>query len=173
MQNELLEVIKKNLPEQTASEMKEFVRQAEENKKALLRMQEQLDLRQKENKALEDTNTRLSNENFELRKKLVDIETKERHLNSREILLDKRELRQEIQELKALAANRRADDLKELASIVFRNKTLVTMETRDIPIKTKMYSSYYDNQTGRTTYDVCGEDITTGIETKKTRVSEE
>lgn len=123
--SELLEIVRKNLPEATAGELKNFITQAEQDKKDLIRtLQEKADLTKRNSELIIQT----ANQNKKIQtqeetdKKLVDIEKRERNLKVTCL------------EMKLEESNKRADIVKELTKTVFSNQDVVISKSGFVPI---------------------------------------
>ncbi len=149
MQKEILEIIKQKLPEQTASEMRIFIEEAERTKKTLDKTQKEFEHKKVAFEDLVKERDDLQIKFNELRDRIKELENRETDVTLRETEVTKREVLQDIEKTKATEAEKRADDLKELTAIVFRNKVMVTQQF-DVPMAVKHFGDHYNNNTGQT-----------------------
>ena len=115
LNEKILKAIDEELPAQLGSVLKERLSQVESLEREL----------QQEKRSW---NTQLQ-ENLELQEKVSkheDLDEREKALDKREADVIERERKMELNEFKVEAADQRASDVKELASIVFRNPRLTT-----------------------------------------------
>lgn len=145
LENEVLELVKKHLPEQVSGIFKEFVVESQRVKDERDSYSQQLVRSKEEIESLKRRlNESLSKIDF-LEKEAQQVRIRELEVQKSEKAVLHRELRQDIAELKAQEAERRADTIKDLVSIVFRNPRFVTNESRTYPVEKKQYSTYYEN----------------------------
>ena len=119
---EMEEVIKKNLPEATASTLKKYIEEAEENKRKLTA-----------NTAAADYNTKaILALNVEIAE-LKDRVKTETELVSREKVVSDKENKLEVTlaNLKVAEAEKRADAVYNLAGIVFKNPSFTRAISRN------------------------------------------
>ncbi len=128
MQKELQDLVTKNLPEQTAGAMKTYLAKMDGVEKA----QVYLEAKVKELKAELETSK-------DIQYKQGTLLQQHDAITKRESEVAKKELRQEINDLKVVHANEKAELAKELVSLVFRNQTLVKSSWTggSIPVVTK------------------------------------
>lgn len=115
MEQELLRVIKANLPESTAGALRDYIQRAELNEKLLVTTQESLNLKTAELKRMEEEVKVLRSRE----KKLEELEEKERHLLKRESSLELEKEKEKVNHLKGSL-----QELYRLTEIVFRNPKL-------------------------------------------------
>ncbi len=142
--NEITAIIKQNLPAAVADELGSFISQAQEDsiklkecEFLLVELGEQIIQLEKQVEDLQSRETQLS----EIIKREKDVSERE---NKLEVTLSKNEAEQ---------AKLRAGDIKELASIVFRNRSLIHREEIVTPVKDqygKAISHYGSKTTTRT-----------------------
>ena len=146
---ELEEVIKKNLPEATASTLKKYLEEAEENKKKLTA-----------NTVLVDNSTKVIGAlNVEITELRGRVKT-EGELVARERAVSDKENKLEVTlaNLKTIEAEKRADAVYNLAGIVFKNPSFTRTISRNGG-KSKTIPGGYENDSHNET-----ETVTEGIQ---------
>ncbi len=115
LSNDIQEAIRKSLPEQTASELKKYLEQAEADKKTIMVLQ----------KKNEDTENRLKEANDE-RHKLLGYRNKESNLEQREFEVSKREVElihsQELNKIQALCEREKTIMALDVVRTVFKSQ---------------------------------------------------
>ena len=169
MEQKLLEVIKANLPEATAGEMKEFIEQAEQTKK-------NLEISEKE---LEKLHLKIDLNEKDLRSKDDFISEKEKEISGLKDQINKCEdckdrylqlgYKEQIMDIQNQHSIARVNDAKEYLGIAFKSpvfkKEVAT--TKGIVLKAADYMDYNTNQSlsgGEAIQDRT--DIETSIETE-------
>lgn len=112
LEKEILELVKKNLPEATASVLKEYIETAEKLKISFQNLIEQKEELRKEFSELQAL--KLSQD--QLDKKLIALSEKEKELTQREIKAEIEKLKHEL-----VCAKERGLDIKELVGILVKN----------------------------------------------------
>jgi predicted nuclease with TOPRIM domain len=170
MEHKLLEVVRANLPEQTAGEMRKYIEEAEQVKKDLERSESEYKHSQEVIRKFKEEIAKKNDLIDDLTKIKNEYSRRKKEIKEKEIEVEKREIRQEILKIKAEEAQKRSYDVKELASIVFRNKTLVTKSV-ETPVVRQTYNQEYDgngNYVTRATSDYIDRDTqTTEIRTEQ------
>jgi len=152
MLDNILEIIRKNLPEQTAGVLKSHL---EECDKVL-----------KKNKELEETIKKRDEEIFSLKQELgkaraiehreKEVTKKETELREKTYLLSRREdaLEVELLKVKLEMATQSRNEIKDLANTVFRNSKLTYSEYNNGNRSVNGVNEYFNNSINRTMEEV-------------------
>lgn len=170
MEDKLKEIIKQHLPQTVAGEMKEFVEQAEKDKKELERLKDLCEKRAKELDKLGIQIEGLKKGLNEFKAREEVIVKKEAELRSLTISLEERSrgMREERLCIERDEATKRADVVTNLVSTIFRNPTVKKTVIEHEPIERDSYDSYYCNNTNRTVYEKSGTYVENVQRTKET-----
>lgn len=127
MLENILEIIRKNLPEQTAGLLKEHLEECERVKKKNVELQKTVDLKSDEILSLKQEIARL--QVLEVREK--EIFKKESQLKEKEYLLSRKQdsLEIELLKIKLEMTQQSRNEISNLASIVFKNPKIVLNES--------------------------------------------
>lgn len=139
MEAELLEVIKKNLPEQTAGELRKYIEEAQRDKAENERLRKELDeIRAEVDRLQKMADKFKSNIEFE-----NELKKREDQVNE-----NFRQLKVERAEMKAAEAERRGNDIFQLVSILVQNPRAIELinQNRSVPVMDQYGSISYQNQ---------------------------
>jgi hypothetical protein len=146
MDNEILEIIKKNIPQQTADVLKEYLEQAKKDKEALARALRDIVTYQQTHTKMEVEIKSLKGELDSFLRKETSLKEREEFLNSREATLYKCELEKQVFELQCQRSAQQQIIERDLhiMNTVFRNPKFIdtTKTTESIPVVVK---DRYDN----------------------------
>lgn len=141
MNNEILEVIKKNIPQQTADVLREYIEQSKKDKKALADTLDDVKKLQKANYKLEEEKKVLHGELDSFLKRESCLRAKEAELKDREARLYKDELEKQIYQLQCenTAKQQIIERDMDIMNTVFRNPKFVekTSTTSCVPLVVK------------------------------------
>ena len=167
--------IKDHLPSKVAGEMKAFIQQAESNKRELENAKkEKQNLSEgivNRDKTLHIRDKTIATLNVEV----DDWEKREADLITREATATKTEIFHELemQKIKCAEAEKRADRLFDLTSIIYKFPKRTIRETNETPVVVGSYSSGYNNNTGESRWSKSSEYVQNETTTKITEISED
>jgi predicted RNase H-like nuclease (RuvC/YqgF family) len=132
MQNEMIALILKDLPNQTAGVLKNYLAEADTNAKAVAALTDKLANLERSYKTKEDERYALANQLSSAQAKIASQDA----LTARELALEKRERNLELELVKGTNSSLQRENaaIMDLARTVFKNPTRVTQETKSIPV---------------------------------------
>lgn len=155
MQKEILESIKKNLPQQVGEALQaELAELAALRDKIVLREQKIQDL----NKLASDYRVKAES--------LADLLSKHEEITKRESAVKERELNAQLNEYKVVAAEERRKDSLELVKLVFRSPVFTKAVSGTIPVPVEATPPNNYNQSGYGAYVGTGPISTVTTETE-------
>ena len=165
--------IKEHLPSKVADEMKTFIQQAESDKRELGHVKvDKKNLSEgirERDKSIQDRNETIATLNAEIsdwRKRKGDLIEREAAATKTEIF---HEL--EMEKVKCAEAEKRADRLFDLTSIIYKSPRKTVRETNQTPVIVGSYSSDYSN--GGNTWSKSSEYVQNETSTKTTEITED
>jgi hypothetical protein len=150
MKQELLELILKDLPNQTAGVLKEYLDKSEKLEKENLELTKNLEIVVVEKAKCDIEVGELKKEITELQENLTNKKVKENSLKAREdkVAEHERLLDVTILEHKLIESMKRSEDIKELTALMVRNTSFKKKIIEETPVVRQTYASEYNNNTG-------------------------
>jgi len=134
MLEQIQEIVRKNLPAEMGEQLRQFMNEAESQKKSLQYANERI-------KAFEASTAAKDTEIATLKEKLKlsgDLDKREKDVTQREIRLDLM-----TAQIREGAAVHRADEMKELVSLIFKNPRIVKSVTSSDQVPVVMPGNSY------------------------------
>lgn len=172
MKQEVVDLILKDLPNQTAGVLREYIDRAAQLEKDNESLNNKLTVRDDTIKALRESNEILTLKVQQLQgeAQAVAIQNDENQKTILDIEKRERDMKLTVARMSQKAAEERADDIKELTSLLVRNTTFKKKTLSETPVERQHMTNQYNNQTGQY------EDVPNGgtyVDNVQTEVTEE
>jgi hypothetical protein len=151
MQQEIKDLIKKNLPEMAAKELKSYIEESEKKDNEIRSLKYDLEMK-------EDLWSKQLKVNDDLKKQIQEWETRLNKLREDEIMVQQRtkaiyerEIKVSLHEAqyKADEARRRSDDIFHLTEIIFKNPIVKKTVLSNEQVESKYVANEYNQNSGQ------------------------